>query len=188
MAEIFSPTCNIQGISAGYTGPGTKTILPRQAQAKLDLRLVPDQDPDEIFELLRAHLDESGLLRCRRVTWSRGRLLPPAPTPTIPSSRWPSRRVRELSRPRPAGLALVARLRAHVLVSPTGLGPAGRGDRLRQSRLGARTRPTKISALADFLAGIKQIALLIARMGEADLTSAGPAYPGREPQGSRAPG
>lgn len=57
---VFSPTCNIQGITTGYQGAGMKTVIPAQATAKLDFRLVPDQDPDEIFALLRTHLDAQG--------------------------------------------------------------------------------------------------------------------------------
>jgi acetylornithine deacetylase/succinyl-diaminopimelate desuccinylase-like protein len=59
-AEVFSPTCNIHGLTAGYQGPGSKTIIPREASAKLDFRLVPDQDPDEILQLLRDHLAAKG--------------------------------------------------------------------------------------------------------------------------------
>jgi acetylornithine deacetylase/succinyl-diaminopimelate desuccinylase-like protein len=57
---VFEPTCNIQGLTAGYQGEGMKTIIPGKASAKLDFRLVPDQDPDDIFNKLRAHLDENG--------------------------------------------------------------------------------------------------------------------------------
>jgi acetylornithine deacetylase/succinyl-diaminopimelate desuccinylase-like protein len=56
----FRPTCNIDGIHTGYGGPGVKTVLPAQASAWLDLRLVPDQDPHEVARLLRAHLDRRG--------------------------------------------------------------------------------------------------------------------------------
>jgi acetylornithine deacetylase/succinyl-diaminopimelate desuccinylase-like protein len=52
----LAPTCNIAGLHAGYTGPGSKTIVPSDASAKLDLRLVPDQNPDVIFEKLQAHV------------------------------------------------------------------------------------------------------------------------------------
>ncbi|MGH8544908.1 MAG: M20/M25/M40 family metallo-hydrolase, partial [Gammaproteobacteria bacterium] len=54
------PTVNIEGLVAGYTGPGGKTILPGRAVAKLDLRLVPDQTRKEAVRKLRAHLDERG--------------------------------------------------------------------------------------------------------------------------------
>jgi acetylornithine deacetylase/succinyl-diaminopimelate desuccinylase-like protein len=54
------PTVNIEGLVAGYTGPGGKTILPGRAVAKLDLRLVPNQTSDEAVAKLRAHLDKRG--------------------------------------------------------------------------------------------------------------------------------
>lgn len=57
---LFSPTCTICGLESGYTGPGSKTVLPRRAMAKVDFRLVPDQDPEEIADLLRRHLDAQG--------------------------------------------------------------------------------------------------------------------------------
>ena len=57
----FEPTCNIAGIVAGFTVPGaSKTVLPKEAMAKLDMRLVPDQDPDDIVAKLRKHLDSRG--------------------------------------------------------------------------------------------------------------------------------
>lgn len=54
------PTVNIEGLVAGYTGPGGKTVLPGRAVAKLDLRLVPNQTKDEAVAKLRAHLDRNG--------------------------------------------------------------------------------------------------------------------------------
>lgn len=58
--EAHEPSCTICGLTAGYQGPGSKTVLPAQASAKVDFRLVPDQNPEEIVELLRAHLDRNG--------------------------------------------------------------------------------------------------------------------------------
>ena len=57
---LFLPTCNIAGITTGYQGPGSKTVLPAEATAKLDFRLIPDQDPDDIRQKLRKHLDRHG--------------------------------------------------------------------------------------------------------------------------------
>jgi acetylornithine deacetylase/succinyl-diaminopimelate desuccinylase-like protein len=57
---VFSPTCTICGLTSGYQGPGSKTVLPARASAKVDFRLVPDQDPDDILKKLRAHLDKQG--------------------------------------------------------------------------------------------------------------------------------
>jgi acetylornithine deacetylase/succinyl-diaminopimelate desuccinylase-like protein len=59
-AAVFEPTCTINGLNSGYQGPGAKTVLPAQAMAKIDFRLVPDQTPEEIFSKLRNHLDASG--------------------------------------------------------------------------------------------------------------------------------
>ena len=56
----FAPTYNVAGIHTGFGGPGVKTVLPARASAWLDIRLVPDQRPDDVFELLRAHLDREG--------------------------------------------------------------------------------------------------------------------------------
>lgn len=56
----FTPTVTICGMQSGYTGPGGKTVLPNHAFVKLDFRLVPDQTPDLIMDLLRKHLDAHG--------------------------------------------------------------------------------------------------------------------------------
>jgi len=58
--EIFSPTCTICGLTAGYQGAGSKTVLPATASAKVDFRLIPDQRPEEVLTQLRAHLDRNG--------------------------------------------------------------------------------------------------------------------------------
>lgn len=60
IAEVFEPTCTICGLTSGYQGPGSKTVLPAHASAKVDFRLVPDQHPLEILDQLRIHLDNQG--------------------------------------------------------------------------------------------------------------------------------
>jgi len=60
-ALLYQPTCTINGLLSGYTGAGSKTVLPNKAMAKLDFRLVPRQMPDEIFEKLKKHIKKSGL-------------------------------------------------------------------------------------------------------------------------------
>jgi acetylornithine deacetylase/succinyl-diaminopimelate desuccinylase-like protein len=57
---LFSPTVNIEGLVAGYTGPGGKTVLPHRAVAKLDLRLVPDMTYARAVAALKAHLGKRG--------------------------------------------------------------------------------------------------------------------------------
>jgi acetylornithine deacetylase/succinyl-diaminopimelate desuccinylase-like protein len=54
------PTANIAGIWAGYTGPGSKTVLPAEVHCKMDFRLVPDQDPEELFARFKQFLKEHG--------------------------------------------------------------------------------------------------------------------------------
>jgi len=57
---VFNPTCNIAGFGSGYQGPGTKTVIPAVAKAKVDFRLVPDQDPEDILNKLRRFFDKEG--------------------------------------------------------------------------------------------------------------------------------
>ncbi|MDA4125016.1 MAG: M20/M25/M40 family metallo-hydrolase [Thaumarchaeota archaeon] len=59
-ALVQRPTGNIAGIWAGYQGPGSKTVLPKEIHAKMDFRLVPDQDPAELLKKLRKYLDDNG--------------------------------------------------------------------------------------------------------------------------------
>jgi acetylornithine deacetylase/succinyl-diaminopimelate desuccinylase-like protein len=51
------PTLDVNGLVGGYTGPGSKTVLPNKGHAKISMRLVPDQDPDEIRELFVRYVD-----------------------------------------------------------------------------------------------------------------------------------
>jgi len=53
---MFWPTLTINGIQGGYTGPGSKTVLPCQAKVKCDIRLVEAQTPDDIFAKVAAHV------------------------------------------------------------------------------------------------------------------------------------
>lgn len=50
------PSLDVNGLVSGYTGPGKKTVLPSRAVAKLSTRLVPDQEPEVVEGLLRAHV------------------------------------------------------------------------------------------------------------------------------------
>jgi len=60
MKYLYTTTLNIDGIWGGYTGPGTKTVLPHKVQCKMDTRLIPDQESRDILPLIRAHLDRHG--------------------------------------------------------------------------------------------------------------------------------
>lgn len=60
IAEVFEPTCTICGLTSGYQGPGSKTVLPARASAKVDFRLVPNQTPEDVLIKLRKYLDDQG--------------------------------------------------------------------------------------------------------------------------------
>jgi len=53
------PTAEINGMGSGYQGPGTKTVLPSHAMAKLTFRLVPNQNGDAIIDLVKKHLQKN---------------------------------------------------------------------------------------------------------------------------------
>jgi acetylornithine deacetylase/succinyl-diaminopimelate desuccinylase-like protein len=57
---LYSPILNINGFHAGYGGPGTKTVLPRRATAKIDIRFGPNMEPEEVVAKLRRYLLEQG--------------------------------------------------------------------------------------------------------------------------------
>ena len=69
IAQLFAPTCNIAGIWSGWTGDDSKTITPAEAHVKIDMRLVPDQDPGRIERQLRAHLDTRGFTDIAIKNW-----------------------------------------------------------------------------------------------------------------------
>ncbi len=66
LEQVWSrPTCEINGMTSGYTGAGFKTVLPAQASAKVSFRLVGDQDPLAIREAFRAFVRDRLPADCR---------------------------------------------------------------------------------------------------------------------------
>ncbi len=59
-ALTFETTLNLQGLWAGHTESTPKTVTPAEAHARLDVRIVPDQDPVEVLAAVRRHLDDHG--------------------------------------------------------------------------------------------------------------------------------
>ena len=59
-ARAYEPTANIAGLIGGYTGPGSKTIVPNEARVKMDFRLIPNLQPDAALAKLKAHLGKHG--------------------------------------------------------------------------------------------------------------------------------
>ena len=58
--NLYHPTLNVDGIWSGYTGEGTKTVLPHKATAKMDARLPPGLEPDAAYRMIRDRLDSEG--------------------------------------------------------------------------------------------------------------------------------
>jgi acetylornithine deacetylase/succinyl-diaminopimelate desuccinylase-like protein len=57
---LYQPTLNIDGIISGHTAEGTKTLLPHEARAKVDIRMVPNMRPERMVQLFRDHLARHG--------------------------------------------------------------------------------------------------------------------------------
>lgn len=53
------PTLEVNGLLSGFTGEGSKTVLPAKAMAKISMRLVPDQNPDEVYKQFMRYLEEN---------------------------------------------------------------------------------------------------------------------------------
>ena len=53
------PTLEVNGLLSGFTGEGSKTVLPAKAMAKISMRLVPDQNPDEVYQQFKRYLEEN---------------------------------------------------------------------------------------------------------------------------------
>jgi acetylornithine deacetylase/succinyl-diaminopimelate desuccinylase-like protein len=161
---MFEPTCTINGIWGGYTGQGSKTVIPAQANAKLDIRLPPDLTPAIMLDLLRRHLDRRGFTDVEVIEEEEG-LMPARTDPTAPVVR--------------AAVAALADVHGQPpVVEPTsgGSGPmyqlcqaygipaVSLGVGWAQSNAHA---PNESMRITDYIEGIKVIGRLIARFAEA---------------------
>lgn len=157
----FSPTCNIAGIQAGYTGSGAKTVLPCRAFAKIDFRLVPDQRPQEVLGRLREHLEAHGFADIEIV--QHGELMPSRTPVDHPYVQLVSEAIRHATNQEPI-----------VFPSMGGSGP----DYLFTNVLGLPSvwlplsphdsnnhAPNENIKMEDFFEGIKIGATIIERMG-----------------------
>ena len=160
---IFEPTCTINGISGGYEGKGMKTVLPAEAGAKLDFRLVPDQDPDDIAEKLRKHLDSEGFGDVEFTT-AEGEF--PARTdashPFVEVVRSTAREVygqEPITTPNAPSTQPL-----HPMMSILGVPMASAGISNPDGRAHA---PDENIRIPDFISGTKHVAAIIERLGEA---------------------
>lgn len=157
MRSIFEPAININGLISGYTGPGSKTILPATARAKLDIRLVPDQRPSDIIRKLRGHLDRHGF---SDITLTAAEGEPPTRTPlghpfvkaVIETAR-ASYGTEPIVKPNMTGSGPM-----HAFTETLGVPAASCGVSNPDSRPHA---PDENIRLADFILGAKHIAALL---------------------------
>jgi acetylornithine deacetylase/succinyl-diaminopimelate desuccinylase-like protein len=164
---IFGPTCNIDGFRAGYGGPGSKTVLPHKASAKLDFRLVPDQDPDEILTLLRAHLDAAGFSDIEIVA-SDGEP-PSAGDPMHPFVKAAAQTAESIYGHRPALIPMMSGTGpVYVLCGQFGVPMITAGVGYAGSRAHA---PNEHITITDFVAGTKYIAMLMEQLSNVDNTT-----------------
>ncbi len=68
ISVFFKPTVNVDGIQAGYVGPGTKTIIPAEAVMRLDFRLVPNIEPEDVINGLNKLIERLGLKEYVEIT------------------------------------------------------------------------------------------------------------------------
>jgi acetylornithine deacetylase/succinyl-diaminopimelate desuccinylase-like protein len=87
------PTVEVNGIFGGYSGAGSKTIIPAWAGAKLSLRLVPDQSPDRVFDCVKKHVD-AHCPKTVKLTITKGHGAAAIFTP--PSGEWAEKALRAL--------------------------------------------------------------------------------------------
>lgn len=165
---LFEPTVTINGILSGYTGPGSKTVIPSQAMAKLDLRLVPDLTPALALELLRGHLRRRGFDDIEVIDLQDG-LIPARTSPDALIARSVAQAWREaigvapLMYPTAAGSGPMYELcQAYgIEVASTGAGWYG----------GRAHAPDESIRIADLVDGVKFVGRLLRCFGEGGQTA-----------------
>ena len=159
--NLFQPTCTICGVASGYSGPGSKTVLPRRAAAKVDFRLVPKQRADDILAKLRKHLSQHGFadIAIRPLG-----LENPAKTPmTAEIAKIVSESVRRVYGREPVLLPTNQGTGPmHVLTAPAAIPTIGSGVGYAHSNVHA---PNENIRVADFVDGIKHIATVLHLFG-----------------------
>lgn len=162
MYSILQPACNINGLFSGYTGEGSKTVLPCYAKAKLDFRLVPDQNPADIIAKLRKHLDNNGFAD---VSMKAPEGESPARTPLDSVFvRIVSEAAREVYGAEPiVKPSMTGSGPMHSFTTTLGLPVASSGVSNPDSRPHA---PDENIRLADFIMATKYVAAIIERCGQ----------------------
>lgn len=160
-------TCNVAGFASGYTGKGSKAVLPAEAVAKIDFRLVPDQDPDDIFEKIVAHVAAHAPRVEVRLISKMNPLLVPLNTPVAGAVRRAVARGFAGMGADPAdipmdGGSLPSSVWSDLIGIPTLLVPYANHDEAHHS-------PNENLKLDRYFAGIRTAASLLHELATADL-------------------
>ena len=160
---MFRPTLTINGLESGYTGLGTKSVIPCKARAKIDVRLVPDQDPDTIFNVIEKYIaanqTEASIVRLKS---EKG--VPPSRTPTdLPSAQAVIRTVGLSYDSKPMvmsslGATLPDFIWTDLLDTPSIMVPYANADETNHA-------PNENMTLECFYAGIRTSARVIQELG-----------------------
>ncbi|HEX9247287.1 MAG TPA: M20/M25/M40 family metallo-hydrolase, partial [bacterium] len=155
--NLFQPTCTICGVSSGYGGPGSKTVLPRRAVAKVDFRLVPNQRSEDILKKVKAHLAQYGFADFAVRALGNEE---PAKTPlTADIVKVVSEAARRIYNREPLVFPTMAGTGPmHVLTGARGIPTIGTGVGYANSNGHA---PNENIRIADYIEGIKHIAMVL---------------------------
>ncbi|WP_298985484.1 M20/M25/M40 family metallo-hydrolase [uncultured Roseibium sp.] len=158
---MFHPTLTINGISGGYNGPGSKTVLPNQAIAKCDIRLVEPLTPDYVFERVEAHVarfaPEVEVIRHNGMLPSKTPLTSPFAAPLIAAVK-AARSVDPLLYPTVGG-SLPDYVFTKILDLPAFVIPYANADE-------ANHAPNENLEVVRFIDGIKTGAAVLAELGK----------------------
>ncbi|HEX4834857.1 MAG TPA: M20/M25/M40 family metallo-hydrolase [bacterium] len=159
--NLFHPTCTICGFAAGYSGPGSKTVLPHRATAKVDFRLVPNQRAENIFEKVKAHLAAHGFADITARPLGNEN---PAKTPMDAEIvKIVSESVRRIYNREPLALPSTPGTGPmHILAAANGAPAVSTGVGYAQSNNHA---PNENIRIADYIDGIKHIAMIVHLFG-----------------------
>jgi len=155
--NLFQPTCTICGITSGYGGPGSKTVLPRRAVAKVDFRLVPNQRSEDIVKKVKAHLAQHGFADIAVRALGNEE---PAKTPlTADIVKVVSEAARRIYKREPLVFPTMAGTGPmHVLTGAQNIPTIGTGVGYANSNGHA---PNENIRIADYIEGIKHIAMVL---------------------------
>ena len=159
---VYQPTCNVAGFGAGWQGQGSKTVIPAEATAKMDFRLVPGQDPQDIYAKLRKHLDEQGFsdVEMRLLGGERAGTTP-ATEPFVQMAARTAEAVYgkpAVLKPLMGGSGPMHAFRAYLGTPIVTLGPGDPASRAHA--------PNESMSLARFAQGTKHMARLLMAFGE----------------------